>query len=161
MSIAIYYLGLLPAIREAARSCGYAIAVHGSMTRDFDLIAAPWVEVASGAEQLIEAITKAVHGHVVPRSDGGEWPREKPHFRKCWSIQLGAGAYLDVSVMPDDVEIGKADVFAAASTRIKQAQEDERQRCANIAWEMQMKSFGGGSAIGDAIQDSRNTGERS
>lgn len=100
MSVAIYYLGLLPAIRETARLCGYAVGLHGSMTRDFDLIAAPWTEDARAPRDLAEAIREAVHGTLAPRSDGGEWPRQKPHGRLCWSIQIGGGAYIDLSVMP-------------------------------------------------------------
>jgi len=115
MSIAIYYLKLLPQIRDAAYACGYAIGIHGSMTRDFDLIAAPWTETAKPAEDLVEAVRAAVGGHIIPNgTPGGRWdrtaekfvpavvenPQAKPHGRLGWAIQIGAGAYLDLSVMP-------------------------------------------------------------
>lgn len=118
MSISIYYLQLLPDIREAAKACGFAIGLHGSMTKDFDLIAAPWTADAKSPEELIEAIRVAVDGKIIPTgTKGGRWskelnqfvdaiienPQKKPCGRLAWNIQLGAGAVLDVSVMPKSV----------------------------------------------------------
>lgn len=39
---AIYttYFGML---NEAANKLGYALTIHGSMSRDFDLVAIPWI----------------------------------------------------------------------------------------------------------------------
>ncbi len=109
MSVAIYYLKLLPAIREAAKLHGYAIGIHGSMERDFDLIAAPWQSIVSPPDVLATAIARAVHGHITDEAtdqlaDGTcithPWPRTKPHGRMCWAIQMGGGAYVDLSVLP-------------------------------------------------------------
>jgi hypothetical protein len=36
---------------------------------------------------------------------------------------------------------------------ITEAVAEEPKRCAEIAWKMQMQSFGGGTAIGNAIQE--------
>lgn len=94
----------IDAIRTAADSKGYAIGVHGSMARDIDLIACPWREGASSAEEVAEAIRAAaekanplgvafVAGH-------DPCPRAKPHGRLCWSFHLGGGPYIDLSVMP-------------------------------------------------------------
>lgn len=102
---------LLPSIieqaREAAREHGYAIAIHGSLRRDIDLIAAPWVEDASPAEVLVEAVRQAVHGFIVdadlPESGARveRNPEQKPHGRLAWAIHLvGYGTWIDLSVMP-------------------------------------------------------------
>lgn len=99
-TLAVYYLSLLPGLRDAARACGYALAVHGSMDRDFDLVAVPWTDDASSAEELVEAVCTAVDGHFRARTDGGPWPREKPHGRRAWAIRLSGTAYIDLSVMP-------------------------------------------------------------
>jgi len=37
---------------------GYALAVHGSLHRDIDLIAVAWTDEACGAEELVEALCK-------------------------------------------------------------------------------------------------------
>jgi hypothetical protein len=100
LAVAAKYPAMLPAIREAAERCGYSIGVHGSEARDFDLIAAPWVEHAKPAAELAEAVRAAVGGH---------WPAEewdakqngtrKAHGREQWKIMV-AGGYIDMSVMP-------------------------------------------------------------
>src|SRR4030042_126474 len=85
---------MLPELTEAAWACGYAIAVHGSLTRDFDLLAAPWTDEAVPAEDLILALCAAVDAL------GRTSPERKPHGRIAWSIHVGYGMYFDVSVMP-------------------------------------------------------------
>lgn len=107
MSIAVYYLQLLPIIREAARRHGYAIGIHGSLERDFDLIAAPWQEIVSSPDVLAIAVKGAVNGVFNENADKEgrtghrlDNPTRKPHGRLAWSIQIGGGAYLDLSVMP-------------------------------------------------------------
>jgi hypothetical protein len=88
--------------RGAAHTCGYALAVHGSELRDFDLIAVPWADDAKPAEELIDAIVRAVGGTMnVP-------PSLKPHGRRAVSIFIGdtlgnfkpVRPYLDLSVVP-------------------------------------------------------------
>jgi len=87
---------------------GYALAVHGSMTRDLDLIAVPWTEEATDALTLVKALKDAIGGithhsemdHYYPTCD----PTEKPHGRLAYSLHFTnrgcEGAYIDVSVMP-------------------------------------------------------------
>lgn len=47
------YAWMVPRLTEVARDCGYALGVHGSMHRDLDLIAVPWVDEAKSADDLI------------------------------------------------------------------------------------------------------------
>jgi len=51
------YVGLYPALAEIARAHGYALAIHGTIARDFDLIAIPWVESPSHPDEVINAMT--------------------------------------------------------------------------------------------------------
>lgn len=85
-------------IRRVAKRCGYAIGVHGSMTRDFDLIAVPWTEEATDDYTLIEEIRKKLKAFV----GAGGCATKKPHGRRAWVICLDAEsrAYLDISVIP-------------------------------------------------------------
>ena len=104
-----FFAALLPELTIIAREHGYALAVHGSMARDLDLIAAPWIEEAAPAEALVEAMRERMHGYIVnePAADPFDMtkhnPQRKPHGRLGWSIQLGRGVYIDVSVMPRQV----------------------------------------------------------
>lgn len=102
-SLVCIYAQLLPKIREAGKQMGYAIAVHGSMRRDFDLLAVPWVEDAKPAQELVDFIAKAVHGFVIGNvHDRGELrdPTRQPHGRMSWNICWGGNVFIDLSVMP-------------------------------------------------------------
>lgn len=98
------FLLLLPEIREAAKKCGYAIGVHGSLKRDFDLIACPWSDDAVSADELALVVYEAARC----RGWRGWWndnPKaKKPHGRKCYTMDWGAlednKGYIDLSVMP-------------------------------------------------------------
>lgn len=100
-----FYATLLPLLAEVAREHGYSIAVHGSMLRDFDLVAVPWACEAQPAEMLAEAIRDAMGGFWKSNDRNGSRV-QKPHGRRCWSIHLaGSGCYVDLSVMPRAGEI--------------------------------------------------------
>jgi hypothetical protein len=47
---------VLPAIREAAKFQGYAVAVHGSLKRDIDLFAVAWTDHARPPDELVRVI---------------------------------------------------------------------------------------------------------
>lgn len=106
-SYALVYAALIPRLQDIARSHGYALAVHGSMATDFDLVAIPWVEEASKGELLVRALAAEVGADV--DMAGLRNPGAKPHGRQAWtllfdSLEYGgfglSGPYLDVSVMP-------------------------------------------------------------
>lgn len=61
-AIEAFYLSILPKIKEAARECGYAIGVHGSLRRDLDLIAIPWIEASADKERLVRSVHRAACG---------------------------------------------------------------------------------------------------
>jgi hypothetical protein len=110
VSPAATYVAMIPPLTEAAREVGYALAVHGSMGRDLDLIAVPWTEEAVSAEALIMRLLSAsgfLHAHLphrredaTPDQASGDVGAIKPHGRRAWSIHFDNGLYLDVSVMP-------------------------------------------------------------
>lgn len=79
-----FFKRVLPEIREAAKSCGYAIGVHGSMRRDLDLIAVRWIEGASDKEILARAIHKAACGFESSTYDWESKPEGR--FATCFPI---------------------------------------------------------------------------
>lgn len=89
---------LIVPLREVARRHGYALAVHGSLSYDIDLIACPWRDLATSPESLAEAIHKAVDAIAGTSKLTG--PEKKPHGRQAWSMHMGGGPYVDLSVMP-------------------------------------------------------------
>lgn len=108
MSRVGYYMLILDKIRAKARTHGYAIGLHGTAERDLDLIAVPWTHKACLPWALAKVIMDDVGGHLEGMGDDekmddylrGGCPGLKPHGRLTWAIQLGGGAYIDLSVMP-------------------------------------------------------------
>ena len=99
---------LIEPLRAVAWWHGYALGVHGSLERDIDLIAVPWIEDCAPQEVLAEAIRQCAL-----REIGYAWlaaeerdayfqkgcPGAHPHGRRVWSFHLGGGPYIDLSVV--------------------------------------------------------------
>ena len=89
-------------LAQCARNHGYALTVHGSMLRDVDLVAIPWVTRCKAPSTLAKAIVgivKAMAGREKVYVRANKVPEEKPHGRLAWSIFFSRDAYLDLSVM--------------------------------------------------------------
>jgi hypothetical protein len=95
-------------LRQIALDHGYSLMIHGSLSRDMDLVAVPWTDEASDACVLAEAIRQRVNGH---ESEWGKKndpsPRRRPHGRLAWAwypteeqAATNSGPYIDLSVMP-------------------------------------------------------------
>ena len=106
--LACVYAAIYPILLPIARTHGYALAVHGSLARDFDLIAVPWAADCSDALTVIKAL-KAALGAITHHAEFDYHfpdcaPTAKPHGRFAYSLHLGNrgrnGPYLDISVMP-------------------------------------------------------------
>jgi hypothetical protein len=85
-------------VRKLAWEEGYAIGLHGSFTRDLDLIAVPWDDGRNcNPEKLVRRILQATgmkeaHGN----------PGAKPHGRLVWTLLLpefGDPRFVDLSIM--------------------------------------------------------------
>lgn len=91
---------ILPPIRLAAKGEGYAIAVHGSLERDIDLVAIPWTEGAREPGLLLQHIRGILAG-ATGRCYFSAEPTAKPHGRRAWSFHHGGfHADIDLSVTP-------------------------------------------------------------
>lgn len=99
-----YYDILIKPLRKVAERYGYALAVHGSLGYDIDLIACPWRQSACDAESLAEAIRATAEAIIGIADDRKQKPTKKPAGRLAWSFYLVPedyrGPYIDLSVMP-------------------------------------------------------------
>jgi hypothetical protein len=104
MSLPVAYMAVFFKLSSKARELGYALAVHGSVTRDCDLIAVPWTDAAVNALELAHALIAESGGTLCPFEKDEYFlngsPGAKPHGRLVWSILLGGQHYIDLSVMP-------------------------------------------------------------
>jgi hypothetical protein len=92
-----YAAGLYPKLAKLFREHGYALAVHGSVGTDFDLIAVPWVDEAGKPEDVIAECLKKF------AFDGPEQRgfTPKPHSRIAYKLHLSFGdCALDISFTP-------------------------------------------------------------
>lgn len=86
-------------IWETARKLGYAVALHGSMKRDCDLVAVPWVDNASPWGELVHDLCMALDARVV----GGK--EIKPNGRIAFSLQInGYYKLIDLSIIANPVK---------------------------------------------------------
>ena len=93
------YAAIYHGLAEVARQYGYALAIHGSLQTDLDLIAVPWVDEASGSQELVEALRN--HCQACFDIAGKVGVTEiKPHGRLAWNLYMDAGAKVDLSVLP-------------------------------------------------------------
>lgn len=80
---------------KLARSLGYAIAKHGSMERDVDLIAVPWVEEVVSSDELIYTLKRDLKLHQIGDIE------TKPNGRIALSLQFDSYTKtIDLSIMP-------------------------------------------------------------
>lgn len=90
-----YSAGLYPKLAEVFREHGYALAVHGSVGTDFDLIAVPWVDEAADPQNVIDAILKRFAFDDRPQHNQAT---PKPHGRCAFKLFLSFGdCSLDIS----------------------------------------------------------------
>jgi hypothetical protein len=92
------YARVFTMARVLAWSEGYAMTMHGSFTRDLDLVAVPWTERACEPEHLARRICDAADLRFADKKPG-----VKPHGRLVWTLlfpKFGDPRFVDLSVMP-------------------------------------------------------------
>jgi len=89
------YCAMYPELATIVRSHGYALAIHGSLARDFDLICIPWIEIPS---EPIEVVTEILSKFAL-RSIGE--PDIVVHGRERYTLLISHGTcFIDLSFMP-------------------------------------------------------------
>lgn len=86
-------------IRCTAWGYGYAALMHGSFTRDLDVLLVPWTERACASFDSLIKVMAWRTGLVIK----GEKPVEKPHGRLAWSLLFpneGDPRWVDLSFFP-------------------------------------------------------------
>lgn len=92
------YARIYTQARVLAWSEGYALTLHGSFTRDLDLVAVPWTDSACEPEHLVRRLAEVAELRL--RDDD---PSTMPHGRLAWTLRLpgfGEPRWVDFGVMP-------------------------------------------------------------
>jgi len=88
------YAYYFEALKEIAKEHGYNLVVHGSMNRDLDLIAIPWVDDPKDEMEMINAMSQYMNGWT---SDSKSifLNNVLPGGRNAYVIQLNRGGYMN------------------------------------------------------------------
>ena len=95
---AAFYAAMWDDIRQCAMDCGWAVALHGSLASDMDIIAMPWVSNACSFRELTIRIVALFTGNSMSESFTITY-NEKPHGRIVATIPIWADFYLDISAI--------------------------------------------------------------
>ena len=84
---AAFYACMWDDFRQAAMDCGWALGLHGSLASDMDIMAMPWTENATSADDMIKyMIGKCFSGNRMAefeKHDGN-----KPNNRVVYTISI-------------------------------------------------------------------------
>jgi peptidoglycan/xylan/chitin deacetylase (PgdA/CDA1 family) len=94
---AIFWIFKFPEYRKIAAECGWAIAIHGSAVHDLDLMAMPWVESHTSADELAQRLTDTEQPNFRRPYEKSK-PGDKPNGRIVYTIFVG-GTYIDLNVI--------------------------------------------------------------
>lgn len=91
----VLYAFLYMRMVDVLRPLGYAVALHGSMMNDLDVVAIPWIKEAVGDAAVLEELKEQL-GLVMISGDMGD----KPHGRRAWSlVWKDSHLVVDLSIM--------------------------------------------------------------
>lgn len=82
----VYAAAMYPELAKIFQKHGYALAVHGSLARDLDLLAFPWVETVSNHSAVFSDVEKTFAVTFIA-SEG----TKKPHGRVAYTMSFGWG----------------------------------------------------------------------
>lgn len=92
---AAFYAAIWNDLRQAAMNVGWALALHGSLANDMDIMAMPWVNDAQPEEEMIQAIkncfsqAECIDVKVT----------DMPNSRHVYTLSIWADFYLDINVI--------------------------------------------------------------
>jgi hypothetical protein len=95
---AAFYACMWNDIRQCAMDCGWAVALHGSLNSDMDIMAMPWVDNAVPFEDVIKKISELFVDNLNSENYVITYD-EKPHNRIVATIPIFADFYLDISAI--------------------------------------------------------------
>ena len=102
---AAFYASMWDDIRQCAMDCGWAVALHGSLNSDMDIMAMPWTETAVSFYEVCRRIKTLFKGNEF------DWDIDyysKPNNRIVATIPIWGDFYLDISAM-DERQSAKMD----------------------------------------------------
>lgn len=106
----VFYSCCFEPMKDIAKEHGYNLVLHGSMNRDFDLIAIPWIDEPADDFELIKALDRYLTGINGVEKESKYMYSILPGGRRSYVINLNRGGkwnnytdqqwYIDISITP-------------------------------------------------------------
>jgi hypothetical protein len=103
---AMYFEGL----KSIAAKYGYNLCIHGSMNRDFDLVAFPWADEVGKHWDMVDEMREFLGGRFNAANNNGDLCGKRNHGRLTYVINVWRNTpftnekdkeyYLDINVFP-------------------------------------------------------------
>ena len=93
-----FYASMYEDIRKCAMDLGWAVALHGSLKSDMDIMAMPWTNDAVLFTKLVCSISRLFDGNSMSELYSISY-NEKPHGRIVATIPIFGDFYLDISTI--------------------------------------------------------------
>ena len=142
-------------LKQIAKRYGYNLVLHGSLNRDLDLIAIPWVDKPKPEQNMIKSFQRYLSGFTTTCPDGKVHFTVLPGNRHSYIIELNRGNrrgewmrhkdeqyYLDISVVQlsdltaliseNYVERAKYDEAVRQRDELKEALEEQKRLYFNL-----------------------------
>jgi hypothetical protein len=94
-----FYSYCFEQLKAIAIMNGYNLCIHGSLNRDLDLIAFPWIEKVNDADAMLKEFASCIGGHLIPHGfkEGSTdivYYSTLPHGRRCYVINMNRSRYM-------------------------------------------------------------------
>lgn len=120
-----FYACMYEDIRQCAMDCGWAVALHGSLASDMDIMAMPWVDNAVSFKEMVDRVSKLFKDNELSSQYVITY-NEKPYNRVVATIPIFADFYLDISTITADV-VPKSEVENIISNQRQRLNEYKKQ----------------------------------
>ena len=117
----VYAAAMYPELAAIFQRHGYALAVHGGLARDFDLVALPWAEKISSEEEVLREVPTTFAVQIVGTMG------VKNHGRVAHTLSVGFGqcaidlSFWRVGAVGETASSAEKETNAPVSDRRKEA----------------------------------------
>lgn len=94
---AVFYAAMWNDLRQAAMDCGWALGLYGSLNSDMDIMAMPWTENVTSADEMVERLINCFGFARSPHMTVDK--TSKPNNRVVYTIPIFADFYIDLNII--------------------------------------------------------------
>lgn len=107
-----FYAFMYTKLREVALECGYALAVHGTLASDLDLVAVAWKDDCVSERQLVRALDATLE-RTTWLGDNLDSRKVMEAGRVCYTLSVASDWFIDLTVC-NKVETTQTEALIAA-----------------------------------------------